>query len=78
MKQKEVEDVFGGANEFANADSVASKWQRAWSPRLSWRASRLVINEPFLPSLQLNVPRRIATAIAHISSSCRFAVPTSR
>lgn len=25
MKQKEVEDVFGGANEFANADSVASK-----------------------------------------------------
>jgi DNA-directed RNA polymerase subunit M/transcription elongation factor TFIIS len=27
MKQKEVEDVFGGANEFANADSVASKSQ---------------------------------------------------
>jgi DNA-directed RNA polymerase III subunit RPC11 len=27
MKQKEVEDVFGGANEFANADSVASKLQ---------------------------------------------------
>ncbi|OKO93906.1 hypothetical protein PENSUB_12185 [Penicillium subrubescens] len=25
MKQKEVEDVFGGANEFANADSVGSK-----------------------------------------------------
>lgn len=25
MKQKEVEDVFGGANEFANADNVASK-----------------------------------------------------
>lgn len=27
MKQKEVEDVFGGANEFANADSVGSKLQ---------------------------------------------------
>ncbi|CEJ54456.1 Putative DNA-directed RNA polymerase subunit [Penicillium brasilianum] len=25
MKQKEVEDVFGGANEFANADSVATQ-----------------------------------------------------
>jgi hypothetical protein len=25
MKQKEVEDVFGGKEEFANADSVASK-----------------------------------------------------
>lgn len=29
MKQKEVEDVFGGKEEFANADSVASKSQ-AW------------------------------------------------
>lgn len=27
MKQKEVEDVFGGKEEFANADSMASKWQ---------------------------------------------------
>jgi hypothetical protein len=25
MKQKEVEDVFGGKEEFANADSMASK-----------------------------------------------------
>jgi DNA-directed RNA polymerase III subunit RPC11 len=25
MKQKEVEDVFGGKEEFANADSVASE-----------------------------------------------------
>ncbi|KAJ5911362.1 uncharacterized protein N7473_000665 [Penicillium subrubescens] len=25
MKQKEVEDVFGGANEFANADSVGTQ-----------------------------------------------------
>lgn len=25
MKQKEVDDVFGGKEEFANADSVASK-----------------------------------------------------
>ena len=27
MKQKEVEDVFGGKEEFANADSMASKWR---------------------------------------------------
>jgi hypothetical protein len=26
MKQKEVDDVFGGKEEFANADSVASKF----------------------------------------------------
>lgn len=26
MKQKEVEDVFGGKEEFANADSMGSKW----------------------------------------------------
>lgn len=26
MKQKEVEDVFGGKEEFANADSMASKF----------------------------------------------------
>lgn len=26
VKQKEVEDVFGGKEEFANADSVASEW----------------------------------------------------
>lgn len=43
MKQKEVEDVFGGANEFANADSVGSKSQShtAWNhPRIisgPWR-----------------------------------------
>lgn len=28
MKQKEVEDIFGGKEEFANADSVASKLRR--------------------------------------------------
>lgn len=27
MKQKEVEDVFGGKEEFANADSMGSKWK---------------------------------------------------
>lgn len=27
MKQKEVEDVFGGKEEFANADSMGSKWR---------------------------------------------------
>lgn len=27
MKQKEVEDVFGGKEEFANADSMASMLQ---------------------------------------------------
>lgn len=26
MKQKEVDDIFGGAEEFANADSVASEF----------------------------------------------------
>lgn len=26
MKQKEVEDVFGGKEEFANADSMGSKF----------------------------------------------------
>ena len=26
MKQKEVDDVFGGKEEFANADSVGSKF----------------------------------------------------
>lgn len=26
MKQKEVEDVFGGKEEFANADSMESKF----------------------------------------------------
>lgn len=30
MKQKEVEDVFGGKEEFANADSMASKWHWAY------------------------------------------------
>jgi hypothetical protein len=29
MKQKEVEDVFGGKEEFANADSVASEYSFA-------------------------------------------------
>lgn len=29
MKQKEVDDIFGGAEEFANADSVASEF--SWS-----------------------------------------------
>ena len=37
MKQKEVEDVFGGKEEFANADSMASKWRF-----LRWRACLLV------------------------------------
>lgn len=36
MKQKEVEDVFGGKEEFANADSMASKWRF-----LRWRACLL-------------------------------------
>ncbi|KAJ5909011.1 DNA-directed RNA polymerase III subunit RPC10 [Penicillium taxi] len=35
MKQKEVEAVFGGADEWKNADSVASK--RSPIPREGWR-----------------------------------------
>ncbi|XHG05408.1 hypothetical protein AWENTII_008634 [Aspergillus wentii] len=38
MKQKEVEDVFGGKEEFANADSMASKWWYTWIQGIWTRA----------------------------------------
>jgi hypothetical protein len=83
MKQKEVEDVFGGANEFANADSVGSKSQShtAWNlPRIisgPWRG-RIANSSFFFLFLQLNVRRRTAMGTVHTSSSCRFVAPTSR
>lgn len=78
VKQKEVEDVFGGKEEFANADSVASKLTsycllcRIVPPCLfDWTST-----DDFSP--QHNALQRTAMANGRTSSSCRFAVPTSR
>lgn len=38
MKQKEVEDVFGGKEEFANADSMGSKWGTSALLVCEWEA----------------------------------------
>lgn len=43
MKQKEVEDVFGGKEEFANADSMASKWWMNTKPGLGSVRERLIV-----------------------------------
>ena len=48
MKQKEVEDVFGGANEFANADSVASKL-----PTLPSQGPSRIVSGPIAGTVQL-------------------------
>lgn len=45
MKQKEVEDVFGGKEEFANADSVASKLRQSGQLLIEFRV-RHVFGSP--------------------------------
>ena len=65
MKQKEVEDVFGGKEEFANADSMGSKW---------WTSALPVEFMEGLLCVQRNVRQRIAMETEHTSSSCRFGV----
>lgn len=69
MKQKEVEDVFGGKEEFANADSMASKWQLTY-----WNFWLLAAKTY---GLQLNVLPRIAMGTVRTSSSYRFEVQMS-
>ena len=66
LKQKEVDDIFGGAEEFANADSVASGFPACYIVILrQCGADRLV---------QLNAPQKPAMGNVHTSSSCRFVV----
>ena len=78
MKQKEVEDVFGGKEEFANADSVASKsWAWAHSLPLEFDpGANFVLSLPSYP--QLNAPQKTVMATVHTFSSCRFGVQMSR
>lgn len=84
MKQKEVEDVFGGKEEFANADSMASKLRtlRGTLPYGCWNklgGLGLMLCFLFLfPYPQLNAPQKTVMATAHTFSSCRFGVQTSR
>lgn len=79
MKQKEVDDVFGGKEEFANADSVGSKFFLLSSLRsdVSVEIYRANILSFFFP-LQLNAPPKAAMGNVHTSSSCRFAVQMNR
>lgn len=89
MKQKEVEDVFGGKEEFANADSVGSTLRniplslvyiadRTFGLGLrldpSWGWKLITISS----LLQHNALPRTATETVHTSSSCRSAVQMSR
>lgn len=79
MKQKEVDDVFGGKEEFANADSVGSKFfspssLRSDMPVEVYRANTLFFFSP----LQLNAPPKAAMGNVRTSSSCRFAVQMNR
>lgn len=74
MKQKEVEDVFGGKEEFANADSMASKWTAAGILEEPWTTSRMFKNLQFT---QLNVLPRTAMGTVRTSSSFRFEVQMS-
>jgi hypothetical protein len=76
MKQKEVDDVFGGAEEFANADSVASK-SRANVSCLSQQRQVYPGKDQADRSLQLNAPQKPAMGNVRTSSSCRFAVQMS-
>lgn len=78
MKQKEVDDVFGGKEEFANADSVASKLFYYLLSEVT-RPSRYtgLTYSLFFP-LQLNAPPKAATGNVRTSSSCRFAVQMNR
>ena len=81
MKQKEVEDVFGGKEEFANADSMASQYPWCLPNMVLWNIIRVgLIGWRVLttPVLQLNVRRKAAMATVHTFSSCRFGVRTNR
>lgn len=75
MKQKEVEDVFGGKEEFANADTMASK-----SLQLCLYAASFFCHGFRLTVVlfhQLNALAKIVLGTAHITSSCRFGVQMS-
>ena len=70
MKRKEVADVMGGKDEWANADSMASEYTlSSLVCGIDWSADGYV---------QRNVRRRIVMAIEDISTSCRFEVQTSQ
>jgi hypothetical protein len=56
MKQKEVEDVFGGKEEFANADSMASKCLMV--ARWSFSAFAVEVNTDVFVLRYSSVPRR--------------------
>lgn len=73
MKQKEVEDVFGGKEEFANADSMGSKW-RTYLTYYHTRFRRLTLD---CCVSQLNVLLKTATETGRISSNCRFEARTN-
>lgn len=73
MKQKEVEDVFGGKEEFANADSMGSKW-RAYLEVFSYVDQKA---DSACCVSQLNVLLRPATETGRISSNCRFEARTN-
>jgi len=68
MKQKEVEDVFGGKEEFANADSVASEYHsfadRCPKDRTDTSTSAMPFGE---------LPRRPCILLPTADSKCRRA-----
>lgn len=70
MKRKEVADVMGGKDEWANADSMASEYT------LSCFGGGWI--GVLMAAVQRNVRRRIVMAIEDTSTSCRFEVQTSQ
>lgn len=72
VKEKEVEEVFGGKDEWKNADSVASESLRCISGKIK-QALRGRIS-----FVQHNALPKAAMVSVHTFTNCRFGVPTSR
>jgi DNA-directed RNA polymerase subunit M/transcription elongation factor TFIIS len=71
MKQKEVEDVFGGKDEFKNADSIASELSAF--DLVAWMS----LMESFR-LFQLSVLPKAVMETEPTSSNCKFAVLMNR
>ena len=67
MKEKEVEEVFGGEDEWKNADSCESKW-----------SSRRPLWDRKLIMAKLNAQLKAAMASGPTFTRCRFEVRTNR
>lgn len=71
MKRKEVADVMGGKDEWANADSMASEYTHSV-------AGGLLMGADGVFYVQHNVRRRIAMVIEDTFISCKFEVRMSQ